>query len=241
MHDRIQLIHDDWLSQMLKNDAFKLLMGRPGQVSEKEIRQNLGEVLHQAPVFVYTKIAVDALDCSDIVQTLGFRLVDTNVTFQKLLTNSNPVGNLTDIRFARTEDREEVSRIAGNSFRLSRFHLDPKIGNDIANTIKVNWATNYFAGKRGDAMVVSENGGRLSGFLQLLYCDDEMVIDLIAVDKEERRKHIASDMITFAESNRRGAKSIRVGTQVANLPSMTLYEKLGFHITDAAYVFHYHN
>ena len=71
--------------------------------------------------------------------------------------------------------------------------------------------------------------------------NDEIVIDLIAVDKEQRRKNVASDMIAFATINRSGARSIRVGTQVVNLPSMALYEKLGFQISDAVYVFHYHN
>ena len=48
-------------------------------------------------------------------------------------------------------------------------------------------------------------------------------------------------MINFATNNLDDFEYIRVGTQLANVPSLRLYEKLGFYIVDAAYVFHYHS
>jgi ribosomal protein S18 acetylase RimI-like enzyme len=90
-------------------------------------------------------------------------------------------------------------------------------------------------------MVVAEVEGRIAGFLQLLCPDDKLIIDLIAVDQGQRRKNIASDMIAYGQKNSHSAGVIRVGTQVVNYPSLSLYEKLGFRVAGAAYVFHYHN
>ena len=89
-------------------------------------------------------------------------------------------------------------------------------------------------------MVVSENEGRLSGFMQLIFQNDKIVIDLIAVAKEQRRKHVANDMISFAEKSYTEAKIIRVSTQLANWPSIKLYQNLGFKLADSLYVFHFH-
>jgi RimJ/RimL family protein N-acetyltransferase len=48
-------------------------------------------------------------------------------------------------------------------------------------------------------------------------------------------------MIAYAETNLQGFEKIHAGTQIANIPSMRLYESLGFRICRAGYVFHYHN
>jgi len=133
-----------------------------------------------------------------------------------------------------------MTSLERNNFKYSRFHLDPAIEDRVSNEIKAQWARNYFRGDRGNQMVVSEKDGQVTGFLQLLYNADTLIIDLIAVSKENRNKNIASEMINFAENKLEGFTKIRVGTQAANIPSIGLYEKLGFSINYMKYVFHYH-
>jgi len=53
--------------------------------------------------------------------------------------------------------------------------------------------------------------------------------------------NIAKDMISFAETQCHGFIKICVGTQLANMPSVNLYENIGFRFSGAHYVFHYHN
>ena len=60
------------------------------------------------------------------------------------------------------------------------------------------------------------------------------------VEEAYRRRGIAAEMIAFVESQFTPAV-IAVGTQVANLPSVRLYEKLGFRLASTQYVFHFHN
>ena len=237
----IHLYKDQWLSEIFGHDVLKLTLERPQIEADLNFYEELGHYLKRRPIFIYTKISVNEIRYVHGLEKIGFHLVDTSILFDKQISGDRPSRASTTIRFARREDKAEVGRIAQNNFIYSRFHLDPKIPDEIADIVKANWATNYFSGKRGDAMVVSEYEGRLAGFLQLLQHDADIIIDLIAVDQKYRRNHIASDMIDFAERNFSGAKSIRVGTQVVNIPSMAFYEKTGFMIADAAYVFHYHN
>ena len=47
-------------------------------------------------------------------------------------------------------------------------------------------------------------------------------------------------LIASAARDIPGPKTVRVGTQIANIPSLRLYESLGFRIADTHYVLHYH-
>ena len=90
-------------------------------------------------------------------------------------------------------------------------------------------------------MVVARCDNVPAGFLQLLRsAADDMVIDLIAVDAAYRGRGLARAMIGFASAKCNCAGSVVVGTQVANIPSVRLYETLGFRLTAAQYVFHHH-
>jgi ribosomal protein S18 acetylase RimI-like enzyme len=145
------------------------------------------------------------------------------------------------VRLAKPEDKSKVKALAGSCFRYSRFHLDPAVGLELANKIKAEWAGNFFDGKRGQAMIVAQKGNDIVGFLQLL--DDKkgtITIDLIGVDEKSRQQGVAEAMINFAQAQVPNAATIAVGTQIANVPSVRCYEKLGFKFAKAAYVFHYH-
>jgi ribosomal protein S18 acetylase RimI-like enzyme len=89
-------------------------------------------------------------------------------------------------------------------------------------------------------MVVCEDADGIAGFLQLLVTPEALVIDLIAVAERARRSGRASAMIAFALHNMEPRAEMRVGTQVVNTASMRLYEGLGFRVSGAQYVMHYH-
>jgi ribosomal protein S18 acetylase RimI-like enzyme len=89
-------------------------------------------------------------------------------------------------------------------------------------------------------MIVAEDSDGVCGFLQLLRArDGSTIIDLIAVDERGRGRGLARAMIALV-ANDRGTGALRVGTQLANRPSLSLYEALGFRMTSAAYVLHLH-
>jgi ribosomal protein S18 acetylase RimI-like enzyme len=170
-----------------------------------------------------------------------FRLVDTNLRFERFAGRMSPPSGNCALRFAGPADRDAVTELARRSFVYSRFHQDPWIPKPTANAIKADWAENFFGGRRGDKMVVANVGDQIVGFALLQAAGaGRVAIDLIAVDEAFRRRGIAADMIGFVESQEKPS-TIVVGTQVANLSSVRLYEKLGYRLADAQYVFHYHN
>lgn len=192
--------------------------------------------------FAYAKVA--AVDVSAVQHLVahGFCPIDVAVTFD----GPPPAGTGSgSARFATLADREAVTHIAGTSFKYSRFHLDPAIAVQVANGIKAQWAGNFFAGRRGDAMIVAEVDGRVAGFLQLLWQQPAvLVIDLVGVSPEYQGRGLARQMVSLAASQGIGDGRVptllRVGTQVANTRSIRLYESLGLRLAEAQYVLHYH-
>lgn len=238
------MICDLWLSQILKQEVYKLVID---DEFVKHINNHTSQeyrILHALPlkrVFIYCKVPVDAISSIKLLEELDFYLIDTNMTFEKPILPTHHFAGYWTIRFAVPSDESQVVELARKNFAYSRFHLDGNISRDAANTVKAEWVRNYFLGNRGEQMVVATVEGRVVGFIQVLYGNEKtLIIDLIAVDKKWRRKGIAVDMIAYAESNCGGFNRIQVGSQIANIPSIRLYEKLGFKMFKAEYVFHYH-
>jgi ribosomal protein S18 acetylase RimI-like enzyme len=224
--------HDPWLSGHLRRPSY-YWAGKPSACR--------AELIPDGAAFLWAK--VDAEDVEGLInaQATGFRVVDTNVCLARPAAPSDPAPGK-QVRFARSDDEAAVRRIAASEFRFDRFHRDPAVANETADRIKQEWAGNYFAGGRGEWMVVAEAGNAVVGFMQLLRGQqDSLVIDLIAVTAEQRGGGLARAMIGHAVRECLGRDAaMTVGTQIANLPSLALYEGLGFRIVSADHVLHLH-
>lgn len=77
---------------------------------------------------------------------------------------------------------------------------------------------------------VAEEKGEVVGYIALTYCLDEGEINLIAVDKNFRRKNIATTLMNFAtkELKNLGVEKLFLEVRRSNLGAQSLYEKLGF-------------
>jgi nucleoside-diphosphate-sugar epimerase/GNAT superfamily N-acetyltransferase len=242
------LKHDAWLSKLLGREAYTLavtpllLEAAAGKHSRGYSR--LRE-LQAKPVFLTAKVPVADGAAVEFLEEHGFHLIDTNLRFEKEAESPTTVVAECELRFAAPADRESVVDLARKNFVFSRFHQDRNIPQSVADEIKAQWVGNFFNGERGDRLVVAEvrekGQQKIAGFTLLATrANAPVVIDLIAVDDAYRRRGIAAEMIAFIESQSAPAV-IAVGTQVGNLPSVRLYEKLGFRLTAAQYVFHFHN
>jgi ribosomal protein S18 acetylase RimI-like enzyme len=213
---------DAWLSAILGKPAFHLPPG-PAFIPP------------QGPAFVDARIGAGDTAALLALQDKGFRVMDVSVQLVRPPGAMPAAGP--DVREARPADAEAVKALAAEAFVFDRFHCDPAIGHDTASRLKAEWAGNYFTGKRGDGMVVAEDGVGICGFLQWLHVGGETVIDLIAVAGRSRGKGYGRAMIALAGS---AGQALRVGTQIANLPSLALYGGSGFRQTAASYVLHLH-
>lgn len=223
---------DAWLTEVIEKNAYRLILGA----------EFSSLTLPTEACFIYCKTAVDVPQNFALLRERGFDLVDTNVVFEKNIVGASgrsPLLAHSKIRFTVPEDISQVVELARNAFVYSRFHLDNKFSKSTADKIKAEWVKNFFLGKRGNRMVVAEVGKQIVGFL-LLIENKELIIDLIAVDQAFQGQGIAENMIAFAENNTQ-ASIIRVGTQLANQPSLKFYQKIGFNLVESQYVFHFHS
>lgn len=233
---------DLWLTRLIKKNTFSVKV-QSAMAADNNGYKEIDKMIKESPLFAYAKCPVSNIRVVAMLEEKKFSLIDTNLTLQKKIGRKKIPLNTDKFRMARPADEKEVTSIARRNFSFSRFHLDCVFNINTANAIKAAWAKAYFHGERGDAMIVAQYEGRIAGFLQLLIDQpqDSLIIDLLAVDKSMRGRGIARSMITFAEYSFRNLALIKVGTQIANLPSLKLYETMGFGIDSASYVLHYHN
>ena len=85
--------------------------------------------------------------------------------------------------------------------------------------------------------------GEPAGFLAALLTDGDQtaVIDLIAVDDGYQRRGLGRALNeAFIARYHQRCPRLRVGTQVANIPALGLYQQLGFRVAASQYVLHRH-
>jgi ribosomal protein S18 acetylase RimI-like enzyme len=234
---------DEWITNEINKNAYTL---SPNGIDEKSFKkewERFETSNKNSKYFVCSKIDTKDIKKISQVQNVNFKLIDTNLTFEfkkkdPAITTSLDYED--SIRFAEEKHESMICDMAFNNFKYSRFHLDPEINNSTANNLKRNWVKNYFAGNRGDSMIVSIQDGALVGFLLLIFQSNDLIIDLVCVKSNQRRSGIASKMINFVKDKFKYT-TLKVGTQVCNIPSLRTYEKLGFKIFNTNYIFHYHN
>jgi len=231
------IVLDHWLSGIFKKEVYDIKVDKaPFNEIEHFVKK-----LQMADTFLYSKVDVTNLQAVRLMECLGFYLVDTSVTFEKNISTGCCLTKSNEIRFAKPEDVKSTVELARNNFAYTRFFLDEKIDNEVANLVKAKWVENYFLRKRGTHMVVALIDGQIKGFTQLIKQDKLLIVDLIAVIENERNKGLGGDMMIFAEQSVDDIERIRVGTQVANVPAIRLYEKMGYRFTKGQYIFHYHS
>jgi ribosomal protein S18 acetylase RimI-like enzyme len=229
------LVRDDFLTGIVGRTVLHVAL--PPQGCDDAMVETIRAAQRQ-PAFLYAKLPTNSLAAVGQLEELGFHVVDTSVTFERPIAG-NPTAPASTRR-ARPDDRDAVMALAARSFAYSRLHLDPAIPRHVADRSRAEWAGNFFAGKRGDHMMVGAMDGELAGFAQLLGPDNGVLtIDLIGVAEPFRCRGIAGRLIAAAGAVA-GTRTLRVGTQIANTPSLRLYETLGFRITATHYVLHYH-
>jgi len=223
---------DAWLSGHLDKAAFHL-SNETGLVHH-------GRPMVASGVSWFVDVKVQTSDTRKLrqLEDHGFHLIDTNLQLTRTGEALEPGGQA---RHAKKSDAKRVAEIARTAFHYDRFHADPEIEDEMANEIKASWASNFFKGQRGEWMVVAELEGDVAGFLQLLRGGDgALLIDLVAVDERYRGRGLANSMISWANQHCLRNAPIRVGTQIANVPSIRLYEGMGFKVDSATYVLHQH-
>jgi len=234
---------DPWLAESLARPTFRLVPHAPWQ-GASALQSEMTMLSKAGDAFFYAKLPTSEVRACAQLAAAGFAIVDTGITLSRMRSAERAP---TDPRVgvAKGYQREAIPRIGERCFRWSRFHLDPKIPPLLANGIKRRWLESYVNGTRGAALYAAEVDGQVAGFLAALettMSDRRVaVIDLLGVADEYQCKGIGGALVHyFIGEWQTRVSELRVGTQVANVQSLRLYEGCGFRIVESNYALHAH-
>jgi len=234
---------DAWLAGIFGRAVFRVdVSAGAGRVAADAVR---ADARARAAAFYYAK--VDTADVATVRElgTAGFSVVDVNVTLDRPPAPAPEPSRDIDVADIRADQHDAVLDIAGRAFRYSRFHLDPMIPTALAHRVKREWIESYLAGRRGERLLVATRDGRAVGFLAVLVTQAQgkvaRVIDLVATAPEAQGLGVGTALVGgFVRAAGPGSDVLRVGTQVANAPSIRLYSRMGFQVARSTYVMHAH-
>ena len=235
----MKFVADAWLSDLFGYEVFRTSFEADEMLEAGKI---FAETKLPARAFYYAKVPVESVAQANALAGSGFQIVDVNVVFERQPgSQPAPAGSIR-VRDFQPADETATLEIARTAFLYSRFHLDPFVPNELANKIKQEWVANYIRRHRGERLLVAEVDGKVAGFLALLETSDRTgVIDLIGVAVNMQGRGVGRSLVQYHVRDAAGKYSrLIVGTQIANVPSMRLYESCGYHISSAAYVLHAH-
>ena len=241
----MRLARDGWLSDTLAFDVFRV--DDAASPADEESAVLVSHMARQSKALYYAKLDTCAPGGVATLSRLGFNVVDVNVTFAATPSEVVPGASMSadvDVAWARDEDRGPVLDVAGSCFRYSRFHLDPLLTTAAAHHVKRQWVASYFDRSRGDRLFVARARGHIAGFLAAVRTthehDTAAVIDLVGVAGAYQRSGVGRALVSRFAAHYAACAQLMVGTQAANVPSIRLYEGLGFRTIRSAYVLHRH-
>lgn len=238
------VVPDAWLTAAMGRPSFAV---HAANAQPADVVQALGA--HEAPAraFYFAKVPALELEMVKALEGAGFAVVETSLQFQRPIASGSrpPVPNGVTVSACEPRWKSAVLDIAEHAFRYSRFHVDSCVGHDTANDVKRQWIESYVEGRRGDALLVAHQDDRVLGFNAMLVAERPdhaaAVIDLIAVAPGDQQRGIGGVMIEAAARQYQSrCASLEVGTQAANIPSVRLYERLGFRLVRSQFVLHRH-
>lgn len=196
---------------------------------------------------VYLSCRIDINDISSIhaLEMNGFRLMDTLVTFAFIKGKHKipEIKTIYPVRKCRAKDLPHLMEIAEKSFTDDRFHLDPCILKEKADSLYSEWIKNSFEQK--ETIFVAVSGNKPRGFLTYkLYKDLAKITGykimgrgLMAVEREAKGAIISLMKATFKDV-RKNYDCVEYDTRLNNYEVIHICQKLGLDLVRAKYTFH---
>jgi ribosomal protein S18 acetylase RimI-like enzyme len=236
----MKIVADNWLGEIMARPAFRVDVAEGDVAVADTLAHHRAE---RACGFYYAKVPCTRVAEAGALCAAGFRPVDVNLLFDRGVDALPPPAAPSDVtvRACTPEDEAGALAVAGSAYRFSRFHLDPQVPDEVAHRIKREWAGNYVKRVRGDRLFVAVAGGAVVGFLAALKSDAGATIDLVGVGASHQRRGIGATLVrAFVDHYRSSVPRLHVGTQAANIPSVKMYERMGFTLAGSSYVLHLH-
>lgn len=188
-------------------------------------------------VYVYSKVPISAP---------SLVLADRKIILQK--TNSFPPkqeinGDFVVRKFSpNKDDKVSLIRLGLQSGKYSRFKVDPNFTKDEYARLYSFWIEKLLQEPTAEIWVMVSSDKELIGFIALDHIDSDYIdIVLVGVDEKFRGQGLGKILMkkVLEEISNRPFQSVKVTTQLNNIPAMNLYKAFGFKIVEQSTIYHF--
>jgi ribosomal protein S18 acetylase RimI-like enzyme len=132
--------------------------------------------------------------------------------------------NQPELRRATDDDVPALAAIAEAAYAL----YVPRIGRPPPPMV-----ADYAAAVRDAETWVLDDAGRVAGYLVLVYHDDHVLLENVAVAPEDQGRGLGGRLLKYAEARAiaKGLDEIRLYTNEAMTENQALYERIGYEET----------
>ena len=252
----------DWDSKHFGCKMLELKFFIPAaDASFQETSLIIEKLLEDWKEFDQVTARINAFDIlsAQVVESMGFSLMDTNVRYgidlRRTLIRKFEGSNIQvdGVSYeivplpCRISGLSEIAEVSWSKSRMipDRFHADGHLPTKLADSVYTDWLENTLMGKFADKMIVARIQGKIIGFLALNAHFDSVgntcigQIGLGAVDPSMRGKTVYSNMVSLGlRILKEKVGIVETGTQLSNYGSQRAWIRSGLKPVSATYSFH---
>lgn len=222
----------EWDTKFFGVNSAKVIL--KAEISTNDINEILEKLKKQKFQFVTIQNVNNNDNNNFFIKDIGRAfLVDINIQFEKKINLNEKDLNCKKIKIQNNmQYNQDILDIAMESFVYSRFINDKNLKN--GDKVYYEWTKNSF-GNKDKFFCIYQTNVKINGYLLFSIENNEIIIELIAVNKQLKGKGIGSKLIKGVENfaKEKGIKCIKVGTQLNNINAQNFYVGCGFkHITN---------
>jgi len=222
--------------------GFKVGIIDPADLKSKSLENHLKIAKESKFRLIYLNIIENDYQLNSIAQGNNGFLASQKQTYKMSLISSNAFENSPNV-FLYTDENvsEDLLILALQSGHMSKYKQDPVFTLDQFKRLYTIWIERSVRREIADFVAVYQIGGKILGFITLLFKDHTGKIGLVGVDEKSRGKGIGRQLIQYVitQCSINKCSEISVVTQRDNLAAVGLYIKSGFSLFSTQNNYHF--
>ena len=171
----------------------------------------------------------------------NFKFIGENVIFQKKISIKGiKLNNEINFKKSQKNEKKKLINFCQQNMKSSRFDLDRRIPKHIVKRIRKKWISSYFLKLKNKEIFSIYKKKTLVGLLCVIKRKNNLIIDLIAVSKNQIGKNIGKSIIENLQIRFPKFKNIIVGTYNINKRAMNFYRNNKFKKVRSYMVYHFY-
>ncbi|QMU26808.1 GNAT family N-acetyltransferase [Adhaeribacter radiodurans] len=224
--------------------GYKVARITSSSMSPAHLEKLLLNLKQQGFRLVYWSVDPDNTLLNIVAEQAGGWLADEKVTYTTQLSTNHLVINNTNAAIQSYSNAvlpTDLQQLALQSGVYSRFNLDPNFKNQEFEKLYTAWLQNSINNKVAREVVVYRLEDVIIGFITLSEKNKTGQIGLFAVEEQNRRQGIGTQLLEIAlhKFYSYGCQQVLVSTQRRNQAACRFYEKSGFILKNRENVYHF--